>query len=106
MVGWFDAVEKGNALRYGGFDQIVINKLDALTSIVLCPASSKFARPINFPMEPITRSVPRNESLRQPFNLFTNVIQGWTEDLCEGSSILRIFPNKRSNIYLPCFPVF
>ena len=31
MVGWFDAVEKGNAFRYGGFDQIVINKLDALT---------------------------------------------------------------------------
>ena len=29
MVGWLDAVEKGNALRYGGFDQIVIDKLDA-----------------------------------------------------------------------------
>ena len=30
MVGWFDAVEKGNALRFGGFDWLVINKLDAL----------------------------------------------------------------------------
>ena len=34
MVGWFDAVEKGNALRYGGFNQLVINKLDALTLII------------------------------------------------------------------------
>lgn len=31
MVGWFDAVEKGAALRYGGYDDLVINKLDALT---------------------------------------------------------------------------
>ena len=31
MVGWFDAVEKGNALRFGGFDWLVINKLDALS---------------------------------------------------------------------------
>ena len=31
MVGWFDAVEKGNALRYCGFDELVINKLDALS---------------------------------------------------------------------------
>ena len=31
MVGWFDAVEKGNTLRYEGFKQMVINKLDALT---------------------------------------------------------------------------
>ena len=30
MVGWFDA-EKGNTLRYEGFKQMVINKLDALT---------------------------------------------------------------------------
>ena len=30
MVGWFDAVEKGDALRYGGFQDMVINKLDAL----------------------------------------------------------------------------
>ena len=33
MVGWFDAVEKGNALRYGGFDWLVINKLDALSAL-------------------------------------------------------------------------
>ena len=32
MVGWFDAVEKGNALRFGGFEYLVINKLDALSS--------------------------------------------------------------------------
>ena len=31
MVGWFDAVEKGDALRYGGFNDLMINKLDALS---------------------------------------------------------------------------
>jgi adenylosuccinate synthase len=31
MVGWYDAVEKGDALRYGGFQDVMINKLDALT---------------------------------------------------------------------------
>jgi adenylosuccinate synthase len=31
MVGWYDAVEKGDALRYGGFQDLMINKLDALT---------------------------------------------------------------------------
>ena len=29
--GWCDAVEKGDALRYGGFQDLVLNKLDALT---------------------------------------------------------------------------
>jgi adenylosuccinate synthase len=27
MVGWFDAVEKGDALRYGGFQDVMINKI-------------------------------------------------------------------------------
>ena len=31
MVGWFDAVEKGDALRFGGFQDLIVNKLDALT---------------------------------------------------------------------------
>jgi adenylosuccinate synthase len=31
MVGWFDAVEKGDVLRYGGFQDLMINKADALT---------------------------------------------------------------------------
>lgn len=33
MVGWFDAVEKGDALRYAGFQCLAINKLDALTHV-------------------------------------------------------------------------
>jgi adenylosuccinate synthase len=26
MVGWYDAVEKGDALRYGGYQDLMINK--------------------------------------------------------------------------------
>ena len=31
MVGWYDAVEKGDAMRYGGYQDLVLNKLDALS---------------------------------------------------------------------------
>ena len=31
MVGWYDAVEKGDALRYGGYQDLALNKLDALS---------------------------------------------------------------------------
>ena len=31
MVGWYDAVEKGDALRYGGYEDLALNKLDALS---------------------------------------------------------------------------
>ncbi|MEZ5277506.1 MAG: adenylosuccinate synthetase [Opitutaceae bacterium] len=33
MVGWFDAVEKGDTLRYGGFQDLMINKIDALGAL-------------------------------------------------------------------------
>ena len=31
MVGWYDAVEKGDVLRYGGYQDLMINKIDALS---------------------------------------------------------------------------
>ena len=81
MVGWFDAVEKGNALRYGGFDQIVINKLDALTLDSTVSTELKICTAYEFPDGRITRSVPRNESLRQTWKPIYKCMQGWTEDL-------------------------
>jgi len=81
MVGWFDAVEKGNALRYGGFDQIVINKLDALTLDSTVSTELKICTAYEFPDGRITRSVPRNESLRQTLKPIYKCMQGWTEDL-------------------------
>ena len=69
MVGWFDAVEKGSSLRYCGFEELVINKLDALTldkdtedsDLKICVAYRSSDGNI-------IRDVPRSESITQIFD--------------------------------------
>jgi len=81
MVGWFDAVEKGNALRYGGFDEIVINKLDALTfqnstlnKIKICTAyKDEYGK--------TTYDVPRDESMRRKLEPVYEEFDSWSTDL-------------------------
>ena len=58
MVGWFDAVEKGNALRYGGFDELVINKLDALTLDEGLDCQLKICTAYRLPDGSLSTSVP------------------------------------------------
>ena len=81
MVGWFDAVEKGDALRYGGFQDVMINKSDALThdgawhgELLICTsyqdASGK-----------IYHHVPRNEAVRKTLKPVYTRHPGWTEDI-------------------------
>ncbi len=81
MVGWFDAVEKGDALRYGGFQDVMINKSDALThsgpwngDLLICTsyqdASGK-----------IYQHVPRNEAVRKTLKPVYTRHPGWTEDI-------------------------
>ena len=81
MVGWFDAVEKGDALRYGGFQDVMINKSDALThdgawqgELLICTsyqdASGK-----------IYHHVPRNEAIRKTLKPVYTRHPGWTEDI-------------------------
>ena len=81
MVGWFDAVEKGDALRYGGFQDVMINKSDALThdgdwqgDLLICTsyqdASGK-----------IFHHVPRNEAVRKTLKPVYTRHPGWTEDI-------------------------
>jgi adenylosuccinate synthase len=81
MVGWFDAVEKGDALRYGGFQDVMINKSDALThsgswqgELLLCTAyqdatGKKF------------HHVPRNEAVRRTLRPVYTRHPGWSEDI-------------------------
>ncbi|MFA5262741.1 MAG: adenylosuccinate synthetase [Opitutaceae bacterium] len=81
MVGWYDAVEKGDALRYGGFQDVMINKLDALTwagdwkgDLQICIAyqdtnGRRFAH------------VPRNEAVRRTLRPVTTAHPGWAEDI-------------------------
>jgi adenylosuccinate synthase len=81
MVGWYDAVEKGDALRYGGFQDLMINKLDALTwsgdwrgELLVCSAyeASDGRR---YP------HVPRNEAVRKSLRPVFERFPGWAEDI-------------------------
>ncbi|MGF1453493.1 MAG: adenylosuccinate synthetase [Opitutales bacterium] len=81
MVGWFDAVEKGDALRYGGFQDLVLNKLDALSAdhggestLQVCYAYENRAG------ERVYR-VPRNDHERRTLRPIYAELPGWTDDL-------------------------
>ncbi len=81
MVGWFDAVEKGDALRYGGYQDMMINKADALTyagdwhgELLICTAyedaaGKRYAH------------VPRNEAVRKTLRAVYTRHPGWSEDI-------------------------
>jgi adenylosuccinate synthase len=77
MVGWYDAVEKGDALRYGGFQDIMINKIDALSGadeLLVCTAyEDASGRRYGH--------VPRNEALRKTLRPIYAKHPGWAEDI-------------------------
>ena len=81
MVGWFDAVEKGDTLRYGGFHDLMINKTDALTyhgdwsgDLLIC-GSYEDAQGKRY------HHVPRNEAVRKTLRPVYQSYAGWSEDI-------------------------
>ncbi|HVU19017.1 MAG TPA: adenylosuccinate synthetase [Candidatus Didemnitutus sp.] len=79
MVGWYDAVEKGDALRYGGFQDLMINKIDALTGgdeLRICVAYED-------PEGRRHAHVPRNEALRRTLRPVYTRHAGWTGDISQ-----------------------
>lgn len=82
MVGWFDAVEKGDALRYGGFQDMMLNKLDALSAsgdwtgdeLLLCTCYCG-------PDGAEVRHVPRNDHYRKQCTPVFERLPGWKEDI-------------------------
>ncbi len=83
MVGWFDAVEKGDVLRYGGFQDLMINKADALTysgewrgDLLIC-AAYEDASGKRY------HHVPRNEAVRKTLRPVYSKHPGWTEDISQ-----------------------
>lgn len=77
MVGWYDAVEKGDALRYGGFQDVMINKIDALTGadeLLICTAYEDAHGKRH-------AHVPRNEAVRRSLRPVYSKHPGWTEDI-------------------------
>jgi len=79
MVGWYDAVEKGDALRYGGFADLMINKIDALTGadeLLICTAYED-ANGKRY------THVPRNEAVRKTLRPSYTRHEGWAEDISQ-----------------------
>jgi adenylosuccinate synthase len=77
MVGWYDAVEKGDALRYGGFQDLMINKIDALTGageLLICTAYED-------PNGRRYTHVPRNEAVRRVLTPVYEKHPGWAEEI-------------------------
>ena len=82
MVGWFDAVEKGDALRYGGYDDIVINKLDALSySGEWKDGNLKVCTAYKSPDGKMYRGVPRSDALRKTLEPVYEDLPCWSEDI-------------------------
>ncbi len=81
MVGWYDAVEKGDALRYGGFQDLMINKLDALTHSGEWRGDLLICTDYEAPDGKRYHHVPRNEAVRRTLRpIYTNH-PGWSEDV-------------------------
>ena len=96
MVGWFDAVEKGSSLRYCGFEELVINKLDALTldkdtkdsDLKICVAYRSSDGNI-------IRDVPRSESMHRSLTPVYESLKGWHDDISEIKSYNHLPPEAK-----------
>ena len=86
MVGWFDAVEKGEALRYGGFQDFVINKIDALTHSGDWKGSLRICTGYKDPDGKLLHHVPRNENIRRSLTPVYVETPGWAEDISDARS--------------------
>ncbi|MDR2676219.1 MAG: adenylosuccinate synthetase [Opitutaceae bacterium] len=83
MVGWFDAVEKGDALRYGGYQDLMINKIDALAhtgewrgDLLICTAYEDAAGRRH-------HHVPRNDAVRRALRPVYEKHPGWRGDISQ-----------------------
>lgn len=81
MVGWYDAVEKGDALRYGGFQDFVINKLDALTLPEGEETKLRVCVAYRAPDGSTLQRVPRSDAQRRQLTPIYEDLPGWTEDI-------------------------
>ncbi len=83
MVGWYDAVEKGDALRYGGFDDLMINKIDPLGHGEGWDGQLKICVAYGDGNEKRYYRVPRNDALRKTLSPVYQEYSGWKEDISQ-----------------------
>ncbi|MFW5883152.1 MAG: adenylosuccinate synthetase, partial [Verrucomicrobiota bacterium] len=100
MVGWFDAVEKGDALRFGGFQDLVINKLDALTQQPDWPGSLKICTHYTDADGQRFPGVPRDDAIRARLRPHYIETPGWAEDISPVRRFAELPANARRYIAL------
>ena len=94
MVGWCDCVEKADALRYGGYQDIVINKLDALSPCGEWKGGDlKVCVAYRGGDGKIYKHVPRNDALRMTLEPVYELLPSWQEDI----SSVRSFADLPAN---------
>jgi adenylosuccinate synthase len=81
MVGWFDAVEKADALRYGGFHDLMINKIDALGHRGEWRGDLQICVAYEDPSGQRSWRVPRDENRRRRLRPVYERCAGWSEDI-------------------------
>ena len=81
MVGWYDAVEKGDALRYGGYQDLMINKVDALSYSGDWSGNLQICVAYEDALGRRFQHVPRNEAVRRTLKPIYEQYPGWSEDL-------------------------
>ncbi len=93
MVGWYDAVEKADTLRYGGYDDLMINKIDALGHDADWTGTLKIC--VAYEDEDGNRihRVPRNEARRKRLKPVYQEYAGWSEDISKARSFQDL-PNE------------
>jgi adenylosuccinate synthase len=96
MVGWFDAVEKGDALRYGGYNDLALNKLDALTykggwrdgELLVCTG-------YRVPGGAAVPGVPRDDRVRSKLEPVYARLPGWGENIAGVTSFAKLPANAQ-----------
>lgn len=82
MIGWFDAVEVGHVLRRGGFQDLVINKLDALTYHDQWQEGQlKVCVGYRTPKGQIIHHMPTSDRRRKLLEPVYKTFDGWSEDI-------------------------
>ena len=81
MVGWYDAVEKGDTLRYGGYQDLVLNKLDALSHSDDWQGDLKICTCYSDANDNTLYHVPRNDAYRRTLKPVYKTVPGWSEDI-------------------------
>jgi adenylosuccinate synthase len=98
MVGWFDAVEKGDALRYCGYQDLMINKIDALShqgewsgNLLICYAYEDADGNRHY-------HVPRSDVVHKNLKPLYREYAGWSEDISHVRSFAGL--PKNAQVYV------